>query len=65
MPGKRMGALDRTVLLIKAVSDYQSGASIRDIAAKYDTTYKMVHTVLKESGIPMRPVGRNPYKTKD
>jgi len=62
MPKKRMDALERTALTIKSVSDYQSGASIRDIAKKYGYSYKTINTLLKQANIDMRPQGRPPME---
>lgn len=62
MPNKRMDALERTALTIKSVSDYQSGASIREIANKYGYSYKTINDLLKQAKVEMRPKGRPPME---
>ena len=54
----KLGALARLVLVRKASCDYRAGASIRQIAEKYDVSYKTVHNLLTEEGIELRRTGR-------
>ena len=56
--GDRMDALARIVFLLKAKSDYQAGASLRDISQKYDVPYTTVNKLFKEHKIQLRRTGR-------
>lgn len=38
---------------------YQSGLSIRAIAAQIGTTYQAVHSLLQRTGVTLRPRGGN------
>lgn len=51
-------ALARIVFMLKATSDYQAGASLRDISEKYDVPYTTVNKLFKEHNIKLRRMGR-------
>ena len=53
-----MEPLARLVLVFKAASDYRAGASIQQIADKYDVPYATVQKALKDGNVKMRRVGR-------
>lgn len=53
----RMDALARLVLIRKASFDYLAGASIRQIAKKYDVSYKTIYNLLEQEGIKRRRMG--------
>lgn len=40
-------------------SMYQSGMTLRDVAARIGVSYQAVYQLLKRSGIPVRPRGGN------
>jgi Mor family transcriptional regulator len=39
--------------------DYQGGVSIKEVAARYETSEASVFKILKEHGVPTRPTGVN------
>jgi hypothetical protein len=41
------------------LNDYQGGMSIKDVAARYDTSKASVLKILKEHDVPTRPTGVN------
>lgn len=54
----RMGALDKMVFLLKAVPDYEAGASIEAIAEKYGIPKSTVQNMFRDHNVKTRRVGR-------
>jgi predicted transcriptional regulator len=64
--GKRITGGERTKLAADLKKRYDSGTSIRDLAADTGRSYGFVHRVLTESGVTLRGRGgatRGPRKT--
>lgn len=55
--GMRISGADRAEISAKIKSKYESGDSIRKIAAELQRSYGFVHRVLNESGVTLRGRG--------
>lgn len=53
-----MDALFKMVVLIKAVRDYQNGASIQQISDKYEVPRSTIQSWFKKNGVKTRRAGR-------
>ena len=56
----RLTAMERMVLTVKAVSDYENGDTIMEIAKRYGHQARTIQSVLRGAGVKMRPKGRRP-----
>ncbi|MDP3972455.1 MAG: helix-turn-helix domain-containing protein [Candidatus Nanopelagicales bacterium] len=55
--GRRITGVDRDKLAGDLKKKYESGASIRELAAETGRSYGFVHRVLSESGVTLRGRG--------
>jgi hypothetical protein len=54
----------RDQLLVELRSAYEGGASIRTLVASTGRSYGSVHSMLRESGTPMRSRGGPNHRTR-
>jgi Helix-turn-helix domain len=54
----------RDQLLVELRSAYESGASIRTLVASTGRSYGSIHSMLRESGTPMRSRGGPNHRTR-
>lgn len=52
-----MDALSKMKFMIRAVKDYEDGASIRELSDTYQVPYTTVRYVLLKHGVKLRGVG--------
>jgi Mor family transcriptional regulator len=45
-------------------AEYEGGATVRDLAARYGANQRTIRKVLAERGVAMRPPGRKPPERK-
>jgi hypothetical protein len=55
--GRRVTGADRDKLTRDLVSQYKSGASIRELAAQTSRSYGFIHRILKDAGVQLRGRG--------
>jgi len=60
---RRVPSPEREQLAEQFRTEYEKGASIRQIAAGAGRTYGLVHTLLQESGATLRTRGGNRRRT--
>lgn len=60
----RLSGMEKTILTVKAIRDYEAGFSIKEIAKRHKTTHVTVRKLLVEANVPIKRVGR-PHKDYD
>ncbi len=62
--GVRISGAQRDRLSADLTKSYQSGKSIRELAAKHNRSYGFIHRVLLEAGVELRGRGGATRKAK-
>jgi Helix-turn-helix domain len=60
----RKSKMRRDQLLVELRSAYEGGASIRSLVASTGRSYGSIHSMLRESGTPMRSRGGPNHRTR-